>query len=219
MNRLELAECARGAERRSVVVAGVRTEYLEQGDGAETLVLLHGLVGCAATWLRMMECLPARFRVIAVDLAGAGGSERGEGIDAGLGAHAERVGLFLEAVGVERAVMVGHSHGGAVALRLAADRPELVERLVLMGPAHPYFRDADMVIRFYLSAVGRVFAACVPWMPRFAMRVGMNRMVGDPKRMSKDALEVYRANLAGGGDGVAGDAHGCLVEGGYAGVA
>jgi 2-hydroxy-6-oxo-octa-2,4-dienoate hydrolase len=129
----------------SVAAGGVRTNYLEAGSGAPVL-LVHGSgpgVSAYANWRLTIPDLAQRLRVIAPDLAGFGFSERpADGrydLDRWVG---QAVGL-LDALGLEKASVVGNSFGGAVALRLAATHPDRVDRLVLMGSVGVPFAITD----------------------------------------------------------------------------
>jgi len=103
--------------------------YLVAGEG-ETLVLVHGLGGSAANWLALAPLLLPGRRVLVPELPGHGGSDPLPAA-ASLNGYADRIAGLLE----EPAAVVGHSLGGAVALRLAIRRPELVRALVLAGAA------------------------------------------------------------------------------------
>jgi len=185
-------------ERRHLELDGLGLSYLEQGaavEGQPTLVLLHGLMGCAETFVPLIDELGAGQHVIALDLPGAGQSERREDIDARLLVTAELVARFLKVIGVERPVVLGHSHGGAVALSVAARYREAVRSLVLVAPAHPYFEEANPLIRFYLSLPGRLFAYTMPWFPEWLQMVGLRRMAGPKSWDSPERLKPYRENL------------------------
>jgi pimeloyl-ACP methyl ester carboxylesterase len=106
----------------------------ELGDGPP-LVLLHGLGTTQRIWSLVIAALAADRRVITLDLPGFGGSApAGEGFE--LPEVVERVARALAARDVRAPFdLVGHSLGGAVALTLAARRPRLVRRLVLVAPA------------------------------------------------------------------------------------
>jgi pimeloyl-ACP methyl ester carboxylesterase len=184
-------------ERRHLELDGLGLSYLEQGmavEGQPTLVLLHGLMGCAETFVPFMEELPG-MHLIALDLPGAGQSERREDIDARLLTTAELVARFLKVVGLVKPVVLGHSHGGAVALSVAARYREAVRSLVLVAPAHPYFEEANPLIRFYLSLPGRLFAYTMPWFPEWLQMVGLRRMAGPQSWDSPERLKPYRENL------------------------
>ena len=121
------------AERR-LTVAGVRIAVREAGQGSP-LLLLHGFGDSCATWSAVLPRLARHHRVIAPDLPGFGGSgplPDGPMLDVLVGAVAD----LREALGIAGpAAVIGNSMGGAVALRLALDRPDLVSRLVLVDAA------------------------------------------------------------------------------------
>ena len=107
--------------------------YLVAGEG-EALVLVHGLGGAASNWVALAPLLLPGRRLLVPELPGHGGSEPLRGTP-GLDAYAERLGLLVEREAPASAAVVGHSFGGAVALRLAIRRPELVGALVLAAAA------------------------------------------------------------------------------------
>jgi pimeloyl-ACP methyl ester carboxylesterase len=107
--------------------------YLVAGEG-EPLVLVHGLGGAASNWLALAPLLQPGRRLIVPELPGHGGSQPLPGAP-GLDAFAESLAALVDGAGAGPAPLVGHSFGGAVALRLAIRRPELVSALVLAGAA------------------------------------------------------------------------------------
>lgn len=137
-------EAAVPAHGRFVEVDGHRLHYvdtsLEGGDdGAArtkpTLLLIHGL---GAQMQHMTHSLSDRlsgeFRVVALDRPGTGWSTRAVGSSHGLRAQGETVARFIERLGLDRPVVVGHSLGGAVALAVGLDHPEATRGLVLVAP-------------------------------------------------------------------------------------
>jgi pimeloyl-ACP methyl ester carboxylesterase len=184
-------------ERRHLQLEGLRLSYLEQGTAAQdkpSLVLLHGLMGCAETFVPLMNELSGR-HVIALDLPGAGLSERRPDIDATLAATTTNVADFLTALDLRQPVLVGHSHGGTVALSLAAKHRKILRSIVLLAPAHPYFDEGAPVIRFYLSLPGRIFAHSMPWYPQWLQMMGLRRMAGPQSWDTPERLKPYRENL------------------------
>ncbi|MGH8779374.1 alpha/beta fold hydrolase [Paraburkholderia sp.] len=108
----------------------------EQGDGELALVFLHYWGGSSRTWDAVASELSSQYRVIATDHRGWGDSEapeRGYAI-ADLANDAQDV---IEAMGLRRYVLVGHSMGGKVAQLIASRRPDGLEGIVLVAPSPP----------------------------------------------------------------------------------
>ena len=113
---------------------GRRIYYDESGTGPPVLLIPgHGGYrrGCL-TWLA--EALAPRFRIVAMDNRDAGESEP-ETAYYGLGDMAGDAAALLDALGIDRAHVLAHSMGGAIALHLALDHPTRVDRLVLVSPS------------------------------------------------------------------------------------
>lgn len=110
------------------------------GTGAETAVYLHGLAGSAANWTDLAESLAPHLRGLAVDLPGFGRSEPPDWFDYGREQHAHVVIRLLEESGTAPVHLFGNSFGGAVAVLIAAYRPDLVSSLTLISPAMPDLR-------------------------------------------------------------------------------
>ncbi|MFL1430660.1 MULTISPECIES: alpha/beta fold hydrolase [unclassified Nocardiopsis] len=125
-----------GAQTGFLAVDGGRVRVLSAGDpAAPPVVLIHGggTDNAAISWYRLIEPLGRTHRVVAPDLPGFGGTT---GIDppGGPWEQAEAVARTMSAAGVESAVVFGVSMGGDVALRLALQRPGMVDGLVLIAP-------------------------------------------------------------------------------------
>ena len=125
---------------------GVPVHYLRTGSGPP-VVLLHGASGNLRDWtLGALAAIAERHDVIAFDRPGLGFTGRPvRGADRRLGAQAALLRDALARLGVERATLVGHSFGGAVALAWALDAPETVAGLLLLGaPSQPRGRPGLM---------------------------------------------------------------------------
>ena len=116
---------------------GYRMRYLRGGSGPP-LLLLHGLLGYSFSWRFALPALAEKATVYAVDMPGAGFSDRPANPTGGFRAHAERLLRFLDNVGVESCDLLGTSHGGAIAMRAAALAPERVRSLILVAPVNPW---------------------------------------------------------------------------------
>ncbi len=100
-----------------------------------TVVLLHGKNFCAATWESAISALTrAGYRVIAPDQIGFCKSSKPERYQFSLAQLASNTHALLQKLGIERAVVVGHSMGGMVATRFALQYPQHTEQLVLVNP-------------------------------------------------------------------------------------
>ncbi len=120
---------------KTVDAAGIKTNCLDLGDGP-AVVLVHGSgpgVTGYANWRMNLPVLAQRYRVVAPDMAGFGFSERPDGLVCDVDLWADQVIGVLDALGLDRASLVGNSFGGAIALRAAARYPDRVDKLVLMG--------------------------------------------------------------------------------------
>lgn len=134
----------------------------------------------------------AQFRTVyALDLANMGHSERVSGVDPGLEASAKRVIACMDVLGIERANLAGHSHGGSICMMLAARHPERVRRLVLFAPANPFCDAGRHLLRFYQTRAGRGFARLVPRLPRALHATALSRMSGDPRLVPVGSLEGF----------------------------
>ena len=117
------------------VPVGPGSVHVERyGQGGLPIVLLHGFGTCTFLWRAVAPALAAaRHTVFAVDLLGHGESDRPLEADFGVAAQSEYLDRALTVLRVARALVVGVDIGGAVALRLAATRPDRVAGLVLVN--------------------------------------------------------------------------------------
>ncbi len=169
--------------------------YLTMGSGP-SLLLIHGLLGSAAAWLPCLSSLADESTVLAVDTLGIGRSERVHGLDAGLAAQADRMAEFMEKAGIPRSDIAGTSHGGAIALMLAARHPERVRSLILHAPANPFSNVADPLLHFYRSPLGHWFAHQLPLLPQSLQELALGRMYGNQRHpISNEVLEMYMRSL------------------------
>lgn len=141
---------------RAVTIEGVRLAYDDDGAGP-AVVCLHAIGHDARDFSRLRARLGGRHRVIALDWPGQGrsGADR---VDASDRRYAELLAAFLDAVAVDRSVLVGNSIGGAAALRYAHRHPERVRALVLENPGG-LAPTSDRLARAVLAGMVRFFAA------------------------------------------------------------
>lgn len=126
---------------RSIVAAGIRTNYHDMGSGFPVL-LIHGSgpgVSAWANWRLVMPKLAEKSRVIAPDMVGFGFTERPQNYTYSMDNWVQHALGLLDALGLEKVDLVGNSFGGAVSLALTIRHPQRVRRLVLMGSAGVHF--------------------------------------------------------------------------------
>lgn len=112
-----------------------RTNYHDIGEG-EPLLLLHGSgpgVSGWANWRLIVQNLSPRYRVIMPDFVGFGFTEYPEGTEFNQQVWLQQAIDFMDALGLEKASVVGNSFGGSMALAMAIHHPERVDKLILMG--------------------------------------------------------------------------------------
>ena len=119
---------------RFIDIGADRIHYVEYGNGPP-IVFVHGLNGQLRNFAYLrMDQLAQTHRVILMDRPGSGHSTRGAGSSASISAQARTVALFIDAMGLDKPVLVGHSLGGAIALAVGLDHPNSVSRLALIAP-------------------------------------------------------------------------------------
>jgi non-heme chloroperoxidase len=144
------------------LAGGPRLHYAERGaPRGEAILLLHGWPDSWFSYSRVIPLLPAEYRVLALDQRGYGESEQPDG-RCSIDDLAEDAVAFLDAVGIDRATLVGHSFGTFVARRAAETDPERVSRLVLIGsaasPANDVLREVQEAVRDLADPVPPEFA-------------------------------------------------------------
>lgn len=205
-------------------------QWTERGAGERAVVLLHGIGGGAGLWAPTLSAL-ADFRVLAWDMPGHGASA--PLAEPGVPALAAALARLLDAAGLERADLVGHSIGGMVALEFAATWPDRVRSLVLyasppaFGGRNPAHREAFLAARLAPLDAGRgmaeVAAALIPGLlgedpdpralpaalasmaavPEAAYRATLATLVGFDRRAALESLEVPTLVVVGEADPMA----------------
>jgi pimeloyl-ACP methyl ester carboxylesterase len=116
---------------KTMTLHGDRLAYRDEGTG-DVLLLVHGMGGSSNTWSAVIPLLAGKYRVIAPDLLGHGSSDKPRG-DYSVGAFAVLLRDFLDALGVSRVTVVGHSLGGGIAMQFAHQHGEYCDRMVLIS--------------------------------------------------------------------------------------
>ncbi|MEO8457082.1 MAG: alpha/beta hydrolase [Chloroflexota bacterium] len=165
-------------------VDGVSLHYIEAGSGP-AFVMVHGFGGSSYSFRYQMDAFAKDHRCIAIDLKGFGYSERVKGGDYSLTEQARLVLKALDQLGIRDFVLMGHSMGGDVSMRIASMAPERVEKLILAAsapgmkllimPRLPIFKP---LMNFWIRAT----------LPRYTKRLFFDRTSVDEKKI----IEGYR---------------------------
>ena len=171
-------------------IDGLAVHHLERGEGPP-VVLVHGYAASSFSYRETIPALAPRFRVLAVDLPGFGYSDRSTQHDMSLDAQVTILRRWMGRLRIGPALVVGHSLGGAVAMRLAAAHPELVERLVLVGSIEPDWSRQGGRTRPLLRLAQPLVRLSIV-LGTATTRLTMRRLVYDERHLTRPVLAGYR---------------------------
>ena len=189
-----------GFEERFLELHGGRLRYLVAGEG-EPVLLVHGLGGAAGNWVAVAPLLLAGRRLLVPELPGHGDSSPLAAAPS-LNPYADALASLLEHERAAPAAVVGHSLGGAIALRVAIRRPETVRALVLAGAAG--ISSATRAARYALTITGilKPGRRIAPHRGRVVRSALLRRVVfgrwgaADPPALPSDVVEAFLAGPA-----------------------
>jgi pimeloyl-ACP methyl ester carboxylesterase len=194
-------------EERWLQLPDGRMRYLKAGSGP-ALILIHGLMGYSFSWRFTIPALTPHATVYAIDNLGAGLSTASDEMDCTVRATAERVLQFADALGLKNFDVLGTSHGGGVAIMVAAACAERsaersterswerndsrLQRLVLVAPVNPWSPHGKRLARFVGSDFGSMLFRNTIGCWRSLDHLWLRRMFGDGSRIPPDSIEGYR---------------------------
>jgi pimeloyl-ACP methyl ester carboxylesterase len=180
------------------IANGMKLHYAEMGNpGAPLVVLLHGFPECWYEWRKVMPGLAERFHVVALDMRGYNWSERPRGVSSySLDKLAADIAALVPALGHQKAHVVGHDWGGAVAWRLGAAHEDRLDRLVVLNAPHPAALRREMRRGKQLFRSYYVLLFQLPVLAEAASRLLLRSILPAtahmPGAFSDQALDVYR---------------------------
>ena len=172
-----------------------RMRYLKAGSG-RPLILVHGLMGYAFSWRFTIPALAPYATVYAIDNLGAGLSTANDGMDCTVRATAQRVLQFADALGIKEFDLLGTSHGGGVAIMVAAicvERTDTrLQRLILVAPINPWSPHGKQLAPFVGSEFGNLLFRNTIERWRSLDYLWLRRLFGDGAKIPPDSLDGYR---------------------------
>lgn len=179
---------------RLLTVDGRRV-YVEDRGAGEPVILLHGFGGSSYSWRHVGEELASEFRVVAIDLAGFGFSERPRSKgDYTRYAQGELVLAVAAKLGLEDFHVVGHSYGGSVSVALALRAPERIRSLVLVDSAAPEYPQARRSPMAALRPLTTLFVRTKS-LRRANVEKSLEDNAADPSTVSEEMIDEYWRRL------------------------
>jgi pimeloyl-ACP methyl ester carboxylesterase len=173
-----------------IEVNGLKIHYRDTGDqSAVPVVLLHGFGSSLQTWDAWSKVLEQTHRVVRLDLAGFGLTGQAPGRDYSDQADVQRIAEFLNALGIERCILIGHSMGGRIAWNFASQYPNRVRALILMAPDGFPLPGQRVGERPY--DVGAIADLIKFVMPKFLVRKSLEPAFYDARSITEELLDRY----------------------------
>lgn len=175
-----------------VVVDSLLTQYAREGKG-KVVVLLHGWADSSAGLLQLRKQLSRHFDVIAVDLPGFGGSQP-PAVAWGLDEYAAFVAAFLQKIGVHDPwAVLGHSNGGAIAIRGLAKQTLSTEHLILLASAgiRNVYKGRNKALRI-LAKAGKVVTMPLPGRVKKKLQRKVYKTIGSDMLVAEHMQETFK---------------------------
>ena len=181
-----------------IKVGGVNYHYLEYPGPGTTVVLLHGYGSSTYTWEGVIPYLrEGGYHVYALDMKGFGWSDKPRGADYGPLTLFQEVNSVMEALSLKKVVFVGNSLGGGIAVLMALDHPDKIERVVLIDAAG-YPMRMPLIIRLSRLPLAAEFIKL--FFGRWVITWNLSEVMYEgQKRMTKPQVEAYFDRLRSAG--------------------
>jgi pimeloyl-ACP methyl ester carboxylesterase len=179
-----------------VTVGSIKTRFWALGCEGSTVVLIHGISGSVDDWIQNIGILARHHRVYAMDLIGFGRCAIGS-LDISLKSMTDFIRRFMETQSIQTADIVGHSLGGRLAIRFAAEFPEMTKHLVLAASSG---LGTSVPLSLRLTSIPHIGELL--WRPgRRAIELGLKGIVYDPGVITREMVEASYQCAARPGSG------------------
>ncbi|WP_294766804.1 alpha/beta hydrolase [uncultured Rhodoferax sp.] len=174
-------------------IAGMRVHLRDEGprDDKEPIVLLHGTSASLHTWDGWADNLKAQRRVIRFDLPGYGLTGPSPNNDYTVDAYVRLVVQVMDALKVQRFVLVGNSLGGQIAWATAVAQPRRVSQLVLIDSAGYPIESQSVPVGFQVARLPVLRSLMEYVLPRGVIQSSLRNVYGDPSKVTPELVDRY----------------------------
>ncbi|GMT49684.1 MAG: alpha/beta hydrolase [bacterium] len=177
---------------------GISIYYAEQGVG-KTILFIHGLASASYSWRHVIGDLSSMYRTIAIDLKGAGLSDKPSDKRYSLQDQVDMVIRFIMDKDLNNITLVGHSYGGAVSLmvyqQLSAESPlqKVVNRIILLDPMAYKDKIPFVINLLRIPKLNYLMLNCLLPLGRlpFLVRLGSGKVFYDKSKVTDEMIDVY----------------------------
>ncbi|HKI02228.1 MAG TPA: alpha/beta hydrolase [Thermoanaerobaculia bacterium] len=184
------------------VKVGDQLVHTEQAGAGEPILLIHGFGGSTYTWRKVMPALAESHRVVALDLNGFGYTQRPKSPDSYTREGQEKLVLgVMNALGIGRAHIFGHSYGGGLSLFMASRHPERFRSLVLVDSSAPTYANDRRNRAAAFRPLNNLFLRSFALRPKM-IRKALEHSYYDDSQVTPELVQAYldRVRIEGIGD-------------------
>jgi pimeloyl-ACP methyl ester carboxylesterase len=190
------ADICRAVPADRFVAVGGQLVHVEQAGAGEPVVLLHGFGASTYSWRQVMPEIARSHRVVAIDLNGFGFTQRPRSrASYTREGQAKLVLATMDALGIGRAHVVGHSYGGGITLYLASRHPERFRTMVLVDSSAPTYSDDRRSRAAALLPLDAFFVRTLALRPS-AVRKSLLRSFWDDSKVTPELVRAYLDRVA-----------------------
>lgn len=180
-----------------IVVDGLLTNYQQSGKAGSTIVLLHGWADSQKTFGLLADKLKVKNKVITLDLPGFGQTEAPKTVW-GLSDYCKFISEFLTKINIDQVdLLVGHSNGGALAIKLVASGDIVPKKLVLLSSAG--IRDREKVKKLGLKVVAKSGKIATFWLPKSSKQKLQKKLygtIGSDMLVAPELKETFKKTVS-----------------------
>ena len=184
------------------VTVGDQLVHTEQAGAGEPILLIHGFGGSTYTWRKVMPALAESHRVVAFDLSGFGYTQRPKSPESYTREGQEKLVLgVMDALGIDRAHVFGHSYGGGLSLFIASRHPERFRSLVLVDSSAPTYPNDRRNRAASFRPLNNLFLRSFALRPKM-IRKALEHSYYDDALVTPELVQAYldRVRIEGIGD-------------------